>query len=67
MSVVPDVYERIEELRRSADLIDRVVAVIWDDVTSRRGWRQTHDTFDPDVQLEIVETWRAKVRAAISV
>jgi hypothetical protein len=57
-----DVYELIAEMRESSDPVDRIVVAIWSDVTDRRGWRQEHDQFDPDIQIEIVEDWRAKVR-----
>ena len=55
------VYTMIDEMKKSDDPVDKVVAAIWADVTDRRGWRQEHDGFDPDIQVEIVETWREKV------
>lgn len=60
-----DVYEMIAEMRRSDDPVDKIVVAIWSDVTDRRGWRQEHDQFEPDIQVEIVETWRALVRKAL--
>ena len=62
----PDVYELIAELRTSSDPADRIVVAIWSDVTGRRGWRQEHDNFDRDIQVEIVATWRAKVREVLT-
>lgn len=59
------VYEMIDEMKKSDDPVDKVVAAIWADVTDRRGWRQEHDSFDPDIQVEIVETWRDKVAAIL--
>lgn len=58
-----DVYKMIAEMRKSGDLADQIVVAIWDDVTGRKGWHQEHNQFDPDIQIEIVETWRGKVRS----
>jgi len=66
MDEEPDVYAMIATMRASGDLADKIVAAIWSDGTDRRGWRQEHDQFDPDVQVEIVETWLEKVRGLLS-
>lgn len=60
-----DVYALVAGLRQSADPADRIVAAIWDDVMDRRGWRQEHDGFDSEIKVEIVETWREKVRGIL--
>lgn len=48
------------------DVVDRVISVILDDISERQSWGDEWDAFDEEVQREIVDTWRTKVRAALA-
>jgi hypothetical protein len=48
------------------DPVDRVAVAILSDVTDRRGWRQEWNQFDDDIQCEIVNTWRERIRLALA-
>lgn len=59
-----DVIRRVHEMRQSADVPQRIAGVIWDDVTDRRGWRHEADNFDPDIKMEILDTWTRLITEA---
>ena len=46
----------------ACDLPTRAALVILIDITDRRGFRQTWDGVDDDIQREIVEAWIAAIR-----
>lgn len=61
------VFSLIHPMEKSSDPVDRIVVAIWRDVTDRRGWRQEHDQFSNEIQIEIVETWRNIVRNILKI
>lgn len=60
-----EIYERIGELSDSTDPSERIVGLIIDEMTNRRGLRHEWDNIDPEIQLEIAEAWIEIVRGEI--
>lgn len=48
------------------DLARRIVEVLLDDATDRRGWRQEWERFDDDAQIEIRQEWLRLVELELS-
>jgi hypothetical protein len=55
-----------EDDMAASPLAKRIAKTILDDVTERRGWRQTWDQFDDDIKREIMREWHKLIDAALA-
>ena len=60
-----DVYDRIDTLGRDPSPAARIVWTILNDVTSRKGWDDEWDSFDDEIQHDIIDNWLSLTRAAL--
>lgn len=56
-----------EQLESRMDAPAKIVCAILDDVNDRGGWRGQWDSFDPETQQEIAETWLTIIKAWLAV